>query len=165
MTTLAAVSSVRVVERKSSAVVLSVGVHDPAPRVVAEVRECENGSEVVVRLDGANASTSRKKGMVMALVWLFAAAKSPSSPMGMLSLFCGSVFLVLLIIQGVYAARNRQSDFKAIAQAIDVALREFKPGEEGAVYRVGAGGGPVGEVRVQLDDGLGIFRSRARRSR
>jgi hypothetical protein len=79
--------------------------------------------------------------------------------------FIGLLSTMSLIGWRRSAARARQADFKAIARAIDDALREFKPGEQGAVYRVGADKEPAGALRGQVDDGLGVFRSRARRSR
>jgi hypothetical protein len=170
MTSLAAVSAGRVwvVERKGSTVVLSMGGREPAPRVIAEVREREGGSEVAVRLDGADNTTDGLLATVMALLSLILGLAnvndSRGAPLAVLLLVLGSLSLVSLIRWRISALRERQADFKAIAQAIDAALRELKPGEEGAVYRVGAGTEPVSEEQP-ADDGLGIFRSRARRSR
>jgi hypothetical protein len=171
MPVLAAVSTgnIWVVERRGSMVVLSMGGREPAPRVVAEVRAREGGSEVAVRLDGASVTNDGVKVTMMTLFSLFFGAAKLSDPAAVViapTVLLGGIFaLVSLIAWRVSAARSRESDFKAIAQAIDDALREFKPGEEGAVYRVGAGKELPGEVRGPVDDGLGIFRSRARRSR
>lgn len=170
MPVLAAVSVGRiwVIERRPSAVVLSMGGREPAPRVVAEVRARGDGSEVEVHLAESN---NTNDGVLATGLAGFALLIGMSMLNGSASFFSGYlVFIGLLSIMSLIgwrrsAARARQADFKAIAQAIDDALREFKPGEQGAVYRVGAGKEPAGALGGKVDDGLGVFRSRGRRSR
>lgn len=159
MPVLAAVSTgpIWVVYRKGSRVLLSMGGREPAPRVIAEVRAREGGSEVDVRLDGAASTNDGVLATVLASIWLSCGVVGTHPFL----LLVGAGSLAALIRWRITAMRARGADFKAIAQAIDDALREFRPGEEGAVYRVG-GREPAIEARGPADDGLGLFRRRAR---
>lgn len=163
MPVLAAVSTRRiwVIWRGESAVVLSMGGREPAPRVVAEVRPREGGSEVEVHFSSAMSTTDGLLAGLMAVVSLLIGVVELNVYLALVGVF----MVASLVYWRIMAWRARQADFKAIAQAIDDALRPFKPGEEGAVYRVGAGSEPASALPGQVDDGLGVFRSRARRSR
>ncbi|MCY0987594.1 hypothetical protein OV203_10695 [Nannocystis sp. ILAH1] len=139
---LAAVSAaggddIRLVLRDDPRLVFTRAGREPAPRVAVDVREREDGSELVATFTGARRTTAGWKAWLLVAINLFVGFSiAHATLLGVYMLVAGCVSALLLLRWQRQAARARRADFAAIAGAIDRACAALKPAQEGHAYRV-----------------------------
>ncbi|MFZ6181280.1 hypothetical protein ACOXH8_21265 [Nannocystis pusilla] len=139
---LAAVSAaggddIRLVKRDDPRLVFTRCGREPAPRVTVDVREREDGSELVATFTGVRRSTAGWKAWLLVAINLYVGFSiAHASLLGYYMVIAGCVSAFLLLRWQRQAAHARRADFAAIAGAIDRACVALKPGQEGQAYRV-----------------------------